>query len=309
MKCMPGEEGTSSVRSVFLTGGSGFLGQAVRAKLQEMGFQVFDLRDILKHKSNIVFDSRYFSSEQIGCIETIPFALVHCAGNSSIAASFSSPLDDIRANFSQTAELLEYLRRSSSETRFVFVSTSAVYGDAVSCSRECSKLSPVSPYGEHKMLAEKLVEFYGSTYGIRSSIIRPFSIYGPGQRKQLIWDALCRFKNGDFYFRGGANNVRDFIHVKDVASFVPYAIKAASSHTPVFNVSTGVGNSVRDAMELLAKLYAGNSDVEFGTESWPGDPRVLVGDNTCAKSLGWTPETSLRDGLETTVQWFKEQSI
>ncbi len=293
-----------SVGPVLITGDGGFVGGRVRTLLSAAGCEIQSLRQAVGIQSSPA--SGYILSEQIASAGLQVAAIVHCAGNSSIRASFDDPRMDFKANLCQVMELLEYVRLHSPHTRLVLFSTSAVYGDATAPSSEQDRRQSISPYGQHKAMMEDLVAFYGRVYGVRTSIIRPLSVYGPGQRKQIIWDALSRFASGNFHFLGGGDNVRDFIHVDDVASLVAPAIDAAHAGVPVFNAGTGQGVTIRVAMNLLAELsgYAGR--VTFGGACWPGDPRVLVGVNDAARALGWEPRIGLYAGLRATVQWFNE---
>jgi UDP-glucose 4-epimerase len=298
---------TIPVRSnrVLVTGATGFIGNAIVQGLVEAGLDATDVRQALGATGTLK-DPRYFHAKEMLALDAMPSTIVHCSGNSSIRHSFADPLADLRAGLQQTCELLEFIRLRGGSTRLLFLSSSAVYGDAAEPRDEFAALAPVSPYGLHKMLAEEAVRFYGRVHGVRSAVLRPLSVYGAGQRKQLIWDALCRFERGDFHFLGGGTNVRDFIDVRDVASFVPFAIEAASSEVPIFNVSTGTSTSVRDAMTLLAQLWGSPSGVTFGDAVWPGDPRVLVGMNDRARALGWAPTVDLAKGFASVVQWFRQ---
>src|SRR5262249_9155743 len=114
-----------------------------------------------------------------------PDLVIHCAGSGSVGFSFDNPAQDFRRTAETTLEVLEYTRTCAPETALVYPSSAAVYGKAVTTPiRVGSPLSPISPYGVHKKVAEDLCRSYGQTFRLRIALVRIFSAYGPGLRKQ-----------------------------------------------------------------------------------------------------------------------------
>ena len=290
--------------SAWVTGASGFIGGHVVSSLRAVGVEAISLREALEG-GGLVANARACSAQDLLALGTVPQLIVHCGGSTAVRASFDDPVQGLSDTLGQTGELLEFIRRCGALVRFVYMSSSAVYGDTTAPRDETSPIAPVSPYGLHKAMCEDLLRFYGAVHGVTSAVLRPFSVYGAGQRKQLLWDALCRFQRGEHRFDGGADNVRDFIDVRDVAALAVCAAAAASDEVPVFNASTGQGTSVRELLAVLHRLSGSTSSLEFGNAVWPGDPRMLVGLNTRARALGWAPKVALGDGLADVVRWFR----
>lgn len=290
---------------VLVTGATGFLGSEIVKRLSDADhWRACSLREAFS-EAGIDGDARAPTPEDLARLTQRVHAVVHCGGNASIRNSLEDPRRDLHATLGPAYSWLEYLRRLDRKVPFVFLSSSAVYGAALAPSSEDASPTPVSPYGLHKAMAEELIRYYGRVHGITSAILRPFSVIGPGQRKQLIWDALCRFSRGESHFEGGGQNLRDFIDVRDVAAFVRFALSAASREAPTFNLSTGIGTTVRDAMLKLAAHYGLPSEPSFGDRQFAGDPKVLIGINDAAKSLGWAPTIDLDTSLAEITRWFR----
>jgi nucleoside-diphosphate-sugar epimerase len=103
------------------------------------------------------------------------------------------PLNDFEANCLDTFKILESIRNFSPSTKFLYISSAAVYGNPKRLPvRETDGIDPISPYGWHKYYGELMGHEYTSLYGLKTSSVRPFSVYGPGLRKQLFWDLFLK---------------------------------------------------------------------------------------------------------------------
>src|SRR5206468_9707518 len=116
--------------------------------------------------------------------------------------------------------LLEWLRGSAPESLVIVASSAAVYGAGHGGPiPEDAAVAPMSPYGQHKLMMEQLCQSYAVTFGLRSTVARLFSVYGPHLRKQLLWDICIRLQRGEraLVMDGTGAEVRDWIDVRDVA--------------------------------------------------------------------------------------------
>ena len=158
-------------------------------------------------------------------------------------------------------------------------------------------------------MAERLCGLYRKNFSLKISIIRFFSIYGEGLRKQLLWDAsnkLCS-KEGKAEFWGDGKDIRDWIHVTDACSLI-FKVAAMDEMLPVLNGGSGTGHPVSEILQQLKNHLGSNQEIHFKGEQKAGDPSYYVADLSEAQSLGWKPEVSLDDGLSRYAKWFlKEQ--
>jgi UDP-glucose 4-epimerase len=238
--------------------------------------------------------------EQVG-------AIFQCAGSGAVARSYAAPLDDFHRTVSSTASALEFARtRCGGHARFVLASSAAVYGDQGEVDlAESAVRAPVSPYGFSKVAAENLCETYARFFGVQSSVIRMFSVYGEGLRKQLLWDAMRKFATGESKFFGTGHEMRDWIHVDDAAALLCVAGTAAQEKFEIYNCGH-VKASTQDVLAQLATLAGGALTPRFTGESHPGNPRRLTANCArAARTLGWTARVTLAEGLGRYVRWFQ----
>ena len=186
-------------QTILVTGGFGFLGHAVALKYKMLGYRVIGMghsqwtsKQALSFGYDVWFEASV-SLKNLKSLDDKIDLIVHCAGNSSVAQSISNPLEDFSQNVLATAELLEFLRITKSEAMLIYPSSASVYGVCEDSQiNESVNLNPISPYGYHKKIIEQMLEMYSNIYSIKVAIVRFFSIYGPGLRKQLLWDASTK---------------------------------------------------------------------------------------------------------------------
>ena len=229
--------------------------------------------------------------------------IFHLAGQpgvrSSWGESFGVYLDE---NVHATQRLLEACR-SATVDRFVFASSSSIYGEAERYpTSEDDTPAPISPYGVTKLAAEHLSRLYFRAYGVPTVALRYFTIYGPRQRPDM---AFTRFIAGalggeSITVFGDGSQVRDFTYVADA---VAATIAAATQGEPgtAYNIAGGTQVSVREVIELIAELTATEIDVQ-NREPVAGDVYRTGGDTSRAgKDLGYSPSVDLRQGLSQQV--------
>lgn len=234
-----------------------------------------------------------------------PQALIHCAGTSSVAAAQSDPLKDFERSVTSVAASLEYARRlPSARARVVLASSAAVYGEQGDFDLpETAMRAPMSTYGYNKMAAEQLCDLYSRFHGGGVSIVRLFSVYGEGLRKQLLWDASCKFAVGESRFFGTGHELRDWVHVEDAARLL---CLAAVAQQPPFEIYNGghTKASTRQVLETLARHRTPAPTVHFTGETHAGNPRRLTANCDHAhRQLGWNPRVSLDEGLVRYAAW------
>ena len=236
-------------------------------------------------------------------------AVVHCAGSPTVGHSIADPdgaLPDERGNHSFCARVGG--PAGARHSAFLLASSAAVYGD--SCAGPASEditPAPISPYGRSKVLAEELCREFGARFGVKSIVIRFFSLYGRGLRKQLLWDACRKLMAGDCNFRGTGREIRDFLTAEDAASLCETALSAATKDVSIVNGGTGEGVTVSQVLGVLNDELHCGSEPCFDGVSPAGDPQHLVADIRKARELGWVPRTRWHDGVRDYVRWVKAQ--
>lgn len=236
-----------------------------------------------------------------------PNIIFHCAGSGSVPSSIRDPLGDFERTVETTAHVLEYVRTSAPSCRVVYPSSASVYGAVatVPISENCPA-APISQYGTHKLIAEQMVTSYSRQFGTPAAIVRLFSVYGCGLRKQLLWDACHKFAKNDHIFMGTGDEVRDWLHVEDAAALLLAASEQATPKCPIVNGGTGRGVTIRDVL-----LYLGSSLLQtevspsFSGTQRVGDPVQYVADIKSSYDWGWSPTCQWKEGIEEYVTWWR----
>jgi len=303
------------VKTVLITGAHGFLGRHVARCFKGYGYRVvgigFGQWSALEHTGCGV-DEWHETAIDLGSLQALtsrPDVIAHCAGSGSVGYSLQQPLQDFQMTVDSTVAVLEYMRLVCPEARLVYPSSAAVYGTRPDGPiSEDAPLSPVSPYGYHKLVAEKLCQSYASTFGLSVSVIRFFSIYGPELQKQLLWDAckkLAAAGAGPVEFYGSGRETRDWLHVSDAAQLM-YETAQRGNGFSIINGGSGTRTTIADILALVSSQLGATVTISFNGEEKPGDPRFYHADIARASDMGWQPLVRLEEGVASYVRWFRE---
>ena len=306
-------------RTALLVGASGFLGRYLGDACLEKGWSLYgiDPKPPLELSRWKGFDPSLLEAVDLagflpdGKLDTCFFL----GGSASVPLSVQNPLHDFQMLLPGLVRVLSYLAKHQPGCRLVLYSSAAVYGNPHHLPiSENAKLAPVSPYGVHKALAEELLRYYVTLFPIRASILRIFSAYGEGLKKQLFWDVTQKYRQA--LFEGGSTfpmwgtgaESRDFIHGLDVA----HAALAVAEHSretfQVVNVARGEECTVADAVKSLLSQVSPVITPVFGGEERAGDPLNWRADVTVLKSMGWEPSVNLEDGMKRYFAWSQKLS-
>ena len=303
--------------SALITGAHGFIGRHLARSLHRRGIDVRGIGHGAWHEAdraawgvNYWFDGEVTRAnlDVVRTHTSPPDTIYHLAGGSSVGFSLLAPIEDLRRSVFSTAELLDWARVGAPNARLLLTSSAAVYGAGHSRSiREADALSPQSPYGYHKRLAELLFESYGRTFGLNVAIVRLFSVYGPGLRKQLLWDVCHRLQSDPdrLVLGGSGREARDWLHVADAVELLHAAIARASPYCFLVNGGTGVATAVRDIADHLCRSWGARTRVAFTGKTRPGDPEYLVADASHLSSLEFAPKVTPEAGIAEYVDWFR----
>ena len=302
--------------SVWITGARGFIGRNLAKHLGDKGDHVVGIGhgawpDADAARWGVSYwvngDIKPGNLRQLARDHGWPDFIYHLAGGSSVGAATAGPLEDFARSVTTTAEVLDWIRLESAETRLIAASSAAVYGAGHDGPMaESLAGTPASPYGYHKLLMEHLCRSYASTYGIRVALPRMFSVYGAGLRKQLLWDICSQLSAGSTYVElgGTGDELRDWIDVRDVARALNLVRELASDDAPSINLGTGEATSIRKIATLVTAAWPTRSTVRFDGKVRPGNPFSLLADNTQLNALGFRWMIPVDRGIRDYVGWY-----
>ena len=188
--------------------------------------------------------------------------------------------------------------------RFVFISSSMVYGDwEYECNPENAVTNPVEPYGIMKLCAEKLVENYQRLYDLEYSIVRPSAVYGP---YDIVDRVLSKFvslaKQNKPMFIKGEGLALDFTHVDDVANGIILCATEEKAKNEIFNITRGIARTLEDASNLIIKHTGSNSSITVKQRDKLYGVRGTLDITKAKELLGYNPTIDLEQGLETYIR-------
>ena len=235
--------------------------------------------------------------------------VLHLAGQPGVRDSWSDGFDVyVRRNITATQRLLE-AARGTGLARFAAASSSSVYGDAESYpTTERALPAPVSPYGVTKLAAEQLCTLYASNFGVPTVSLRYFTVYGPRQRTDMALRRMIdlTLAGRPFVLYGDGSVARSFTYVADVVDANVAALFGDPPPGSVVNVANDRTVSMSELIELVSAVLGAEVRLDRRPTA-DGDARRTGGSTELARELlGWTPSTSLADGVAAMVEWCRE---
>jgi UDP-glucose 4-epimerase len=304
-------------QNILVTGGAGFVGARVAAKLLEAGHQVTVFDDLSVGTEAAVPDGATLIKADLRNAAAVREAVtgrdavVHLAAQALVPESVKDPQKAVDINLIGGFNLIEAMRQAK-VGRLVHSSTAAVYGNPtrVPIAEDDPKL-PINPYGGSKLAFEALLHAYHAAYGLHVTAFRYFNPYGPTEAHDPETHAVPNFIKATLagqpvplYWNG--DQTRDFFYVDDIAR--AHVMGLGKDGFNIYNLGSGSAIKVRDVVELIFKLTGRTSDIQDLGER-AGDPPELLADTSRAREeLGWEPEVSLEEGLQLTINAFKEKT-
>ena len=307
-----------SGQKILVTGAAGFIGSHVAEILVHRGARVtlldrtFEKRnvwpsDLADSFRTIKMDIRKDSFGTHLITEKYA-AIVHLAGPASVSLSVKEPYGDFENSLLSTLKLLEILRTKCKKTRLIVASSAAVYGNPVSLpTSETDPAYPISPYGVAKLSTERYAAVYSQLYGLHIASLRFFSLYGPGQRKMLIYDLMSRLseQSDRLTLIGSGKETRDFIFIKDAARAVLTVLESGAMAGEVYNVAAGMSYTTLEVARIVARTMGMDPDIDFTGQGRDGDPIKWQANIEKIHRLGFELEFNLSQGIEETVHWYQ----
>jgi nucleoside-diphosphate-sugar epimerase len=239
-----------------------------------------------------------------------PEIVLHLGAYTHVGKSFSHVSECIQTNVAGTSNLLQALDWSTCQ-RFVYTSTSEVYGDIPVPFQEDAVVEPLSPYSVTKYSGELMCRMFHKAYDWPITVLRPFNAYGPAQSPDRIVPEIIvsALRGVDIKMTEG-RQTREFNFVEDLAEgFLLAGLAGADANGQVINLGCGEEHSMREMAETILGLMGAPVKAEFGALPYrPTEIWHMFSDNTKARELlGWTPRHSLSEGLAKTIDWYRQQ--
>ncbi len=318
--------------NILVTGGAGYIGSITAHLLKKNGYKVTILDNLIHGDFNRVkdFDFVKGSTYDVDLVKNILVdkkidAVIHFAAFIEAGESMNNPGKYFYNNYYGSLKLLDALVDADVK-KIVFSSTAAVYGiPEMSPITENSKLLPINPYGESKLMVEKTLDWYGKIHGIRSMILRYFNASGAyvddgfilGEdhhpETHLIPNVIKAAINnsqfnlfGDDYQTPDGTCVRDYIHVYDLAMAHLISLSALNNNHKggIYNIGTGNGYSNRQVFDMVEQVSKKNINLNIDIRR-PGDPDQLIADSSKFQSeFNWKPtQSDLENIIKSAWDW------
>jgi nucleoside-diphosphate-sugar epimerase len=303
-----------------VTGGAGFIGSNLAERLLADGHEVHVVDDLSTgHRGNVPAKAAFHHAsilDDTALRRAFEGADVvwHQGAIGSVPRSMADPLGSHEPNLTGTLKVLEAARHAGVR-KVVYAASSSAYGDTPTLPKaESMPAQPLSPYAVTKLASELYCQVYHRAYGLATTCLRYFNVYGPRQDPNGPYAAvvpkfiLAALQGDPLTIHGDGRQSRDFTFVGDVVEANLLAARAGTADGEVVNIGAGGQTSLDELARLIVELAGSRSPVVHGPPR-PGDIRdSLASLDRARELLGYRPRTSVREGLAATVAWFKAQA-
>ncbi|MBI5136926.1 MAG: NAD(P)-dependent oxidoreductase [Nitrospirae bacterium] len=234
-----------------------------------------------------------------------PDMVLHAAGSASVGGSYQAPVDDLRAAVMTWANTLDGVRRSGLAPLVVFPSSAAVYGNPDTLPvREDAPISPISPYGFHKAAGELVAREYAACFGLNVVVARLFSVYGPRQRRLLLWELYERAvgPEAEVVLHGTGGESRDYLHVDDLAGVLLELGAVRPAGLTMVNVASGRETRTIDLARMVVAAVGCAKPVRPLGQAQTGNPVNWRADVSALNSLVPVAVRPLEEGIGACVR-------
>lgn len=309
-----------------VTGAAGFIGSQLAESLVKSGARVLGVDCLTDYYDPAVKQANISALADAGGFEFVQADLrsadldalldgadvvFHLAGQPGVRGSFAQGFPVYAENNILATQRLLEAAKTVGTSRFVFASSSSVYGNAPRYPTDEDDLPrPFSPYGVTKLAAEHLCSLYAANWGMSTVSLRYFSVYGPRQRPDMAMHRLIdsALHGTPFSLFGGGNQIRDFTYVGDV---VAATLAAGSADVPpgtVLNVAGGSNASMHDVVRLISEIVGADPVVETSPAEAGDVVRTGGSSERARRVLSWEPKVDLTQGLTAQADWARRPS-
>lgn len=315
---------------VLLTGGAGFIGSYLAKELIEKGKKVVIYDSFSSFASP--FDSHYnrYLNERFKGIgkgveivrgdivnaslfrKTLrdykPERVIHLAALAVADIVTKFPEVAIESNLNGLTNVLEAVREVNFVRRFVFISSSFVYGDFKYVpADENHPTEPKEVYGGMKLAGEILTKAYSRRFGLEYTIIRPSAVYGPLDTNMRVTQLFIEnaFKNKPIILHDNGNAKLDFTHVRDTARGIALAAYSAKGKNEIFNITRGQARSLKELADIISRSIPGVKIIKRPATLYR-PKRGQLDISNARKLLNFKPRISLEEGMGDYIEWMKK---
>ncbi|HEY1637378.1 MAG TPA: NAD-dependent epimerase/dehydratase family protein [Rhizomicrobium sp.] len=324
-----------AVMRILLTGGAGFIGYHAASALLSSSHEITALDNLNSYYDPALKRARlaqlvrrsgfHFAECDIASAEELDAAagnapydvILHLAAQAGVRYGLVNPASYTRSNLVGHQNVLEYARHRSKDAHLVYASSSSVYGnDSVAPFSEDARADkPVSYYGATKRAGELLSHSYAELFGLKQTGLRFFTVYGPWGRPDMAYwlftEAILGGKAVPVF--AGGRLRRDFTYIDDIVAALmriveaPFEARGGAPHR-IYNLGNNNPESVLTLIKCVEEATGKTARIE-DAEAPPGDVRETYADITRAKrDFGFSPSTSLHDGIERFVTWYRSDA-
>jgi len=236
---------------------------------------------------------------------------INASGSKGVGFSIENPEADYILNVENTNKILQAIKTYAPNCKFINLSSAAVYGNPKKLPiQESDQTNPISPYGKHKLLAESLTTKFHNEHKLPTCSLRIFSVYGPGLKKQLLWDVYNKIINSpdnSISLYGTGLESRDYIFIDDLVNAIDLITKKGNFEGSVYNVANGIEIKIEEITKLLVSKLKSDIQINFTGEVKEGNPLNWLSNIDKLKALGYKNKTSISEGINQYVLWLKKE--
>lgn len=306
---------------ILVTGGAGAIGSNLVRELLRLKNQIIVIDDfssgcrenLVKDKNMLfhqgsILDDKLLKKIFLKKIDVVFHLAAHFANQNSV----EHPQEDFLTNSLGTLKLLEFSKNAGVD-RFIYASSSCVYGDTTLDLKEDLIFDLETPYAISKLCGEQYAHFYHSFHGLRIVILRYFNAFGPtdppGKYRNVIPNFMYLALQGKpLPITGTGGETRDFTYMDDIVRGTILATRTDKAFGETFNIGSGKEIKIRHAAELINKISGNKAGIKFvKRRRWDTIIRRVANIEKSQKILKYSPQISFEDGLEKTFVWFKDK--
>ena len=321
------------LKRIFISGGSGFIGSYLARILAERGYELMLFDAYLNYISPFISNYQHFLKERMKDLlerknvrlergdirvqkrvhqvmtEWKPDAVVHLAAIPSAKEATLYPTEALQINVDGTLSLLEGVKACGSVKRFIFTSSSFVYGHfKKDIADEEHPTDPIDVYGGTKLTGEILTKSYAKGHGFEYVIVRPSAVYGFGDCNRRVTQIMLEsaLRGKPLILHDGGRSKIDFTYVTDAADGFARCLETPEAANETFNITRGNARSIKEYAEVVKKHFP---DVKL--EDRPPDAarpeRGTLSIEKARKLLGYNPKVDIEQGVAEYVKMLKER--